>query len=240
MAAKVDRFDHAVIAVRDLDAAMAAYREQGFDVSPGGKHTGRGTHNAIIRFGLDYIELIAIYDEAEERAHGGELTAFLSQHRGGLVAFAVATSHIESVAAGWTSDLVRVGEPEPMERIRPDGYRLSWRLLVPGGTPWGRPWPFIIQWDTPDAERLAHDVPGKHANGATGISGVTVATRSEEKLASLYAGDLGLPADSHQGAEDVVSLGRCRIRITEGDAERPTGLELRTESDTRPLTPPVV
>ncbi len=62
MAAQADRFDHAVIAVQDLDAAMAAYRDLGFAVTPGGKHTGRGTHNAIIRFGLDYLELLAVYD----------------------------------------------------------------------------------------------------------------------------------------------------------------------------------
>ena len=52
------RFDHLVIAVRDLDAAIARYQHLGFEVTPGGKHTGRGTYNALIRFGLDYIELI--------------------------------------------------------------------------------------------------------------------------------------------------------------------------------------
>ncbi len=42
-----------------------------------------------------------------------------------------------------------------IERLRPDGRLLSWRLLVPGGVPWLRPWPFLIQWDVPDDERLA-------------------------------------------------------------------------------------
>ncbi len=56
----ISRFDHAVIAVRNLDAAISAYRALGFEVSPGGHHTGLGTYNAIIRFGLDYIELLAL------------------------------------------------------------------------------------------------------------------------------------------------------------------------------------
>jgi catechol 2,3-dioxygenase-like lactoylglutathione lyase family enzyme len=61
----ITRFDHAVIAVRDLEAATQQYQKLGFEVRPGGKHTGRGTYNSIIRFGLDYIELISIYDRDE-------------------------------------------------------------------------------------------------------------------------------------------------------------------------------
>lgn len=215
---------------------MSAYRAAGFDVTAGGKHTGRGTHNAIIRFGLDYIELLAIYDQAEERAHGGDLSALLAREGGGLVAFAVATSHIDEIAAAWTSRFAPVGKPEPMERLRPDGYRLSWRLLIPGGSPWGKPWPFIIQWDTPDAERLVRDAPGKHANGATGIAGVTVATASPEKLMPLYVDDLGLAAES----PGSLRLGTCTVRLSEGDAERPVELELAMPGGTAPLQLPSV
>jgi catechol 2,3-dioxygenase-like lactoylglutathione lyase family enzyme len=236
----VDRFDHAVIAVRDLDAAMAVYRDLGFTVSAGGRHTGRGTHNAIIRFGLDYLELLAIYDAAEERAHGGELSAFFAQNRGGLVAFAVATSQIDGIAMDWTSSLASAGRPEPMERMRPDGFRLSWRLLIPGGSPWGKPWPFVIQWDTPDAERLAHDAPGIHPNGFTGVAGITVATRSVEDVGSLYTRDLGLPVKSKGDAEVVVDLAGCVTRITNGDAERPVELELKSGAGVRPFAPPAV
>src|SRR5687767_5894308 len=40
----ITRFDHAVIAVADLDLAIEAYRALGFDVFPGGRHEHRGTH----------------------------------------------------------------------------------------------------------------------------------------------------------------------------------------------------
>ena len=217
---------------------MGAYRDLGFAVTAGGKHTGRGTHNAIIRFGLDYIELIAIHDAAEERAHGGRLSAYFERNPSGLMAFAVATSRIDEIADGWTSTLAPAGRPEPMQRVRPDGFRLSWRLLIPGGSPWGKPWPFIIQWDTPDAERLARDPPGRHPNGATGIAGLTVATRSVDGLASLYMHDLGLPLKSKGEGEVVVDLAGCHVRITHGDAERPVQLLLRTDAGVRPFTPP--
>ena len=58
----ITRFDHLVIAARDLDAASQRFRALGFEVRPGGEHPGQGTRNAIVRFGLDYIELLAIRD----------------------------------------------------------------------------------------------------------------------------------------------------------------------------------
>ncbi len=213
----MSRFDHAVIAVRDVDAAVDAYRGLGFDVSFGGRHTGRGTHNAIIRFGLDYLELLGIYDPVAEREHGGGvLSAFLDRTGGGLVGFALATTEIDAIAASWSSGFAPVGQPESMERVRPDGFRLQWRLLIPGGTPWGRAWPFLIQWDTPDSERLLRDAPGHHRNGAAGVAGVTVTTASMQNVAPLYAHDLGLPSESEQAHEATFSLGSLRIQLVEG------------------------
>ena len=66
----ITRFDHAVIGVRDLSSAIRQYQTLGFDVHPGGQHVGLGTHNAIVRFGLDYLELISVYDEAAAAASG--------------------------------------------------------------------------------------------------------------------------------------------------------------------------
>lgn len=249
----MSRFDHAVIAVPDLDAAVDAYRGLGFDVSFGGRHTGRGTHNAIIRFGLDYLELLGIYDPAAERDQGGgELSAFLEKTGGGLVGFALATTEIDTIAADWTSDFAPVGQPEQMERVRPDGFRLQWRLLIPGGTPWDRAWPFIIQWDTPDSERLSRDAPGHHANSAAGVAGVTVATTSPQRMDSLYANDLGLPTEGVHSNEAAFRLGGLRIRLVTGGHDGLQEVQLavtdvnkaaaatdaRREADGRLLIPP--
>jgi catechol 2,3-dioxygenase-like lactoylglutathione lyase family enzyme len=42
--------DHVVIAVGDLEQAIADYRSLGFTVVPGGRHPGRTSHNALIVF----------------------------------------------------------------------------------------------------------------------------------------------------------------------------------------------
>jgi catechol 2,3-dioxygenase-like lactoylglutathione lyase family enzyme len=211
----IGRFDHAVIAVRDLAEAMRRYQALGFVVSPGGRHTGRGTENAIIRFGLDYLELIAIYDVAElagRGLNGQALAAFLKEQEGGLVGYALATADIAQDAERLQRTSLAAEGPFAMERLRPDGRRLSWRLLVPESVPWRRPWPFLIQWDAPDAERLSWEAPGNHPNGAAGAVGISLVVRDLEHAVDLYQRQLGLTLD-HQDEAPHLGARRARFRL---------------------------
>ena len=191
----VTRFDHAVIAVRDLDEAIRLYRSLGFEVDPGGRHNGLGTYNALIRFGLDYIELISIYDQDEVRASGPRGTTLqdlLQKRQGALAAYALATETIQQEAERLQQTGLDATGPFPMERLRPDGHLLQWRLLVPGGVSYRRPWPFIIAWDAPDEQRLTWDKPGNHPNGATRWFSIDIAVRNLESGIQLYKTQLGL------------------------------------------------
>jgi catechol 2,3-dioxygenase-like lactoylglutathione lyase family enzyme len=211
----IARFDHAVIAVRDLTEAMQRYQALGFVVSPGGRHTGRGTHNAIIRFGLDYLELIAIYDERElagRGLNGQALADFLEKQEGGLVGYAVATAGIEEDAARFQRTGLTAEGPFAMQRLRPDGRQLSWQLLVPGSVPWRQPWPFLIQWDQPDAERLSWEAPGAHPNGAAGVAGITLAVRDLARGIDLYQRQLGIQLIQQDEAPHLAAR-RARFRL---------------------------
>ena len=74
-------FDHVVLVVLDLDAAVAEHRERGFTVTPGGEHAGGLTHNALVGFADgSYLELIAFHDLAA--AHGKHSWAPVAE-RGG-------------------------------------------------------------------------------------------------------------------------------------------------------------
>ncbi|HVA24632.1 MAG TPA: VOC family protein, partial [Chloroflexota bacterium] len=64
------RLDHVMIVVRDLERAAFVYQGLGFRVIDGGRHTGMGTFNKIVRFGLDYLELLAVYSEEEASGFG--------------------------------------------------------------------------------------------------------------------------------------------------------------------------
>lgn len=211
------RFDHAVIAVPDLDAAVAAYRGFGFDVRPGGRHPRCGTENAIIRFGLTYLELISVHDE-REALESGESGRVLVEHLrrgGGLAGFVIAGIEI-SAQGGSLHKLGLQGELVAMSRARPDGSNFSWRIIAPEGVQWRRPWPFLIEWGTPDADRLAHEPAGRHENGACGIASITVAVRDLEAVLPVYRQALALADAGSLTRPELRAYGR---RFVIGDTD---------------------
>lgn len=212
----IKRFDHAVIAVRDLEGAIERYRELGFDVGVGGRHTGRGTHNAVVRFGLDYLELISIYDEVEVATQGlrGELLrSFLRQHEGGCLGYCLASSNLDEDALRFERAGLPVTGPFAMQRVRPDGNILKWRLLVVGHAAWRRTWPSLIEWEQTDECRLSWDEPGRHANGASAIARVTIAAKSLAQAQDLYVTQLGLESISKPESRSELSARRLRFRV---------------------------
>lgn len=215
----ISRFDHAVIAVRDLDAAISAYRALGFEVSPGGRHTGLGTYNAIIRFGLDYIELLSVYDRVEAEQGRGlagtTLLDFFEKQEGGLVGYALATDDIEQEAERFRRTGLQAQGPFGMQRLRPDGRLLSWSLLVPSSVSWRRPWPFFIHWGVPDEQRLAWEQPGVHTNGVVRWTGISVGVRDLESAIDLYQRQIGLALVQRH---DVPALAARRATFRIGPA----------------------
>ena len=229
------RFDHAVILVPDLETAMAAYERLGFAVSPGGRHEGLGTHNALIRFGVDYLELLAVHDTALALAsdRGKTLVDLIAEGRGGLAAFALATARIEDDAERFRASGLEATGPFAMKRMRPDGHLLSWRLLVPHGTSWRVPWPFFIQWDQSDETRLGWERAGGHTNGATAVVGVSVAVHDLDAAGDLYARQLGLDLSPVEAAPEIgarrrrARLGRSEIAVCAPDGEGEIARRLR-------------
>ena len=210
----IARFDHAVIAVSDLDRAVEAYRRLGFDVFPGGRHEHRGTHNALIRFGgADYIELLGVYDPetaVESGLNGRTLAQFVCDWEGGLVGHCYATDDIEAEAARMREAGLEMVGPFEMRRARPDGRTLTWRLLVPEDIPWRRRWPFFIQWDDPDEERLSVEGVGDHSNGARSVSGVSVVVWDLDEAVGLYSILFG---SESLDTDEISDLGAARARF---------------------------
>ena len=200
-------FDHLVVAVRDLAAASEAYRRLGFDVRPGGRNPGRGTYNAIIRFGIDYIELLSIEDDAlvRDRAPGGEgLRAYLDARAGGAASWVAQSDDIvadaqRAEAAGFSG----IGMPVAMQRARPDGTGFAWQLLIPRGEAFRRTWPLLIQWDTSDTERLRAEPAGDHDNGVVGVRALSVVVPSLDDARSVYGTQLGVALASAAPIEEL-------------------------------------
>src|SRR3982074_3870106 len=74
--------DHAVVVVKDLDAAAENWKRLGFTVSPRGTHSAKmGTGNATIMLDPDYMELLGVLVETE---HNTPTRAFLAQRGEGI------------------------------------------------------------------------------------------------------------------------------------------------------------
>ena len=74
--------DHAVVMVRDLDAAAANWKKLGFTISPRGTHSAKmGSGNYTIMLDPDYIELLGVLVETE---HNTPTRAFLARRGEGI------------------------------------------------------------------------------------------------------------------------------------------------------------
>ena len=229
----IERFDHAVIGVPDLEPAMGAFRRLGFEVAVGGRHPSLGTRNAIVRFGLDYLELLTVEDPAVARARGPfgrELLSFLDRGSG-LVGFVLAGAGLDDEVEGLRGLSIGAEGPFEMDRIHPRGGRLEWKLVLPGGSPWRKPWPYLIDWITGEDELLAWDPPGDHGNLVTGVAGTDLVVGDLEEAARLYEQALGLPPgeDGHgrPGTSGLhYRLGSFRLTLHQPEEPGPAAAEL--------------
>jgi len=163
--------DHAVIAVRDLDAAAASFTALGFTLTPRGFHS-IGSQNHCIMLGSTYIELLAA-----PVAHPwlDYYRGFLERHGDGLAAIALATDD----AARAYAELKDQGARAPMDLSRPvEGGVARFRLVQI------RDNLFVCQHLT--RELVWRPEWQKHANGATEL--VTVAWREKRPFDGLPRG----------------------------------------------------
>lgn len=175
--------DHLVVVVPDLQAASQRYAELGFTVVPGGRHPV-GTHNALIAFADgSYIELIAFFEPSPAHRWWTPL-----RRGGGLVDFCMQTSDLQGDTEAFRQAGVHIEDPEPLTRVRPDGYTLRWVLSIPRGPHRGVA-PFLIQDETPREERVPRQMT--HPNRVTGIGTVTVAVDAVATVRRWYAPVLG-------------------------------------------------
>src|SRR5574337_46476 len=179
--------DHLVVVVPDLQAASQRYAELGFTVVPGGRHPV-GTHNALIAFADgSYIELIAFFEPSPAHRWWTPL-----RRGGGLVDFCMQTSDLQGDTEAFRQAGVHIEDPEPLTRVRPDGYTLRWVLSIPRGPHRGVA-PFLIQDETPREERVPRPMTSRprglplrrHAQDRRGKAGS--ARRDEDPGCSPHA-----------------------------------------------------
>ncbi len=212
--------DHVLIAVRSLSSAADSYRSLGFKVTPEGRHPGRGTHNRLMVFGPEYLELIAVHDPSTTPFRPS-MSSFL-ESREGLYMFALGTSDIEATVDAMRSRGVDIGAPAPGRRDAGETPGYTWRSANLGGALPGSEC-FLIQHDHTVAQRYTQPPdPAVHENVVTGVRHVTLAVRDADAAARRWQDVLdveaGDPAPVDGGVRRRIALDNASIHL-----ESPSG-----------------
>jgi catechol 2,3-dioxygenase-like lactoylglutathione lyase family enzyme len=203
--------DHVVVAVRNLDAAEAAWARLGFTLSPRGTHSAHlGSGNHTIVFGEDYIELLGILNETE---HNKPTVAFLKDREG-----------IERTA--FTTDDAAAGVAELKARGLAGGGPLSFSRPVdlPNGAK-GEAAFNIFTWPLDEApaglrifacQHLTREtvwIPElqKHANGAQRLSRVEIVAQSPKDAAAQLSRLIDQPVEPAGDGFRVASGGHRAV-----------------------------
>ncbi|EWY41146.1 hypothetical protein N825_31290 [Skermanella stibiiresistens SB22] len=174
--------DHTIIGVADLEAARASWTRLGFTVTPRGRHIGWGTGNYCVMFPNDYVELLGIIDASQfvnnlDRLLETRGEGFLGLAFGAADSGAVHDAFPEVTEA--PKDLARLLEL-PEGTVAP---RFSLVHFKPEATPGLSA--FCCAHLTPELLRQPDWLD--HANGATGLDGMTIPATDPATLAPAYA-----------------------------------------------------
>jgi hypothetical protein len=192
--------DHVVIAVRDLDQAIADYTAAGFTVTPGGEHVNGQTHNALVAF-LDgsYFELIAWKDPDTPQDTEWWRRMSLGE---GLVDYALRVADLDAEVERLRGEGLDVPEPVAGGRTRPDGERVEWQTLRLD--PIAHPaLPFYCHSTNDRALRVPSGEAAAHDNGATGIEAIFIGVTDLEQAAADYAKVAGIAGTDRPSGVDV-------------------------------------
>ena len=137
--------DHLIYATPDLDAAVEwVTAALGVRPTPGGRHPGLGTRNALLDIGDGaYLELIGI--DGEGAADGPRPFGLDRIAEPRLAGWAAKADGIDGCVARARRFGYDPGPVHSMSRLRPDGTELHWRLTSPGPEA-VELLPFLIEW----------------------------------------------------------------------------------------------
>lgn len=138
-------FDHLLHAGPQLDPLVDhARRMTGVAPAPGGRHVGKGTHNALVGLnGGAYLELLAV--DATQPEGGAFAEAISGIANASLHAWCVRCDDADALAIRLDA-MGHAPIRETMSRVTPDGVTLAWELLFPQGHAFAGAAPFFIAW----------------------------------------------------------------------------------------------
>lgn len=190
--------DHLVYSVPNLEAAVEDLASRlGVRPALGGRHTGRGTWNALLGLGgRRYLEVIA--RDPSQAAPDGPLPHDLDGLRSArLVTWAAAATDLESRVAAARAGGCDLGDVRPLRRTRPDGTELAWQLTRRPVEGEGLV-PFLIDWG-------ATPHPSVDARGGCELVDLRALHPQPARIASMLAA-VGVELKVEEGERGLVAV----------------------------------
>jgi len=143
----LSRVDHLVYATPNLKEGIAEVESLlGIRPTPGGRHPGFGTRNALLALGdRCYLEIIG---PDPERDHPGlpEVFGIAQLTASRLVTWAANSESLEGLADAEVAEGIHIGALSAGSRQTPEGVVLSWRFTDPLTVIADGLVPFFIDW----------------------------------------------------------------------------------------------
>ncbi len=198
--------DHVMIIVPDLDQAAQAWARFGFDVQPRGVHKGLGTANNLMILDEDYIELLGVLEPMPNNLRYKEI----GEQGGALANVALGTDGADLAHAAWTEAGL---DPEPViafdRGVEIDGRteRAAFRIVrLPHEA---RPGVGLFVCNHLTPQFVYRPEWRHHANGALGISHVTVVAADPGRHRAAAEKVFGTDAIRRNGEGMTVETGKA-------------------------------
>ena len=184
----IEKLDHLVIAVSDLDSAVESYTKLfGYGPSWRGVHEQLGTANALFPVENTYLELLA--SNGNEGAGAAMIKATLELNGEGLAGLVLGTSNIQDLKESLLESGVELQDLALGEGVDSDqGLKRTWKnLFLPFSLTRGM-FAFIIQHESGELP----SVHGRTSSTINKLDHVVVNTNDPEGFKSLYGDTFGI------------------------------------------------
>ncbi|WP_159721468.1 VOC family protein [Enterococcus sp. CSURQ0835] len=222
-------WDHTMINVNNLDRAIDFFSQQGITFKRGGHHENWGTENALAYFGLNYIELLTVVDQAKadslkrsEAAAIYDANVDFKQQVERINTIAIRTDDIEATHEKLRQKGINVGAIATGKRLDQTGQLITWSIFFIDQTVGNLPLPFFIQWQgddqTREAQLKAQGLIEPQKAGDLVVTEAIFEVPDVQKAASLFAELLDQPVEMvDEGAN--IKLQDRTLRFIKGTAD---------------------
>ncbi|MCL1631608.1 VOC family protein [Sporolactobacillus sp. CPB3-1] len=223
-------WDHTMINVQDIDAAAKFFGDHGIIFARGGRHEKWGTENALGYFGLNYIELISVYDKGRagrfSRFDASAVYDAVQDYQSGtqrINTIAIRTTDIKATHSRLKKAGLKVNAIEEGQRLDEQGNLITWSIFFIDNTVDGLPYPFFIQWQGSDQERQQKlkekGLIVQHPAGDLVVRQALIHVPDPEKVARTW-GELTEKAPEHIADGYQILLGDRLLLFKQGTENR--------------------